>query len=412
MLKKKEYLTDERMGIILHDDFPYSYGESSSSPESFKNTNYYSDSYDSFVITTPTYSPQSPQSLHPKTILYSTPPTTPITPIVSNNLQFNRDFDIDTTSSANKIKPNVDLISNDSYNSVNITSNISNISGVQEMENHIINISTSNNNTTINNTNNTTSIFFIKNILVKEIIFEFIGTFIYVLMGNGIYSQIIIYGLDNKITFIDWFYISIGWGLSLIFGTYVSLIGNDNGYLNPAIALIMYLLKKISFNKLKYYTLIYFIAAYLASAVIYLLNIINIKKLTYDINTANIFSTYKNNNISLFTGFYIDSVIMVIFTFIYLCINKKLLINNFQNNEAYCKMIGLLFIGLSLGFGYSTQMAINPASDLGSRLFTLTASWHEDVFIYQNYWFWIPIIAPYLGSIIGFIFFYIIVESQ
>lgn len=46
--------------------------------------------------------------------------------------------------------------------------------------------------------------------------------------------------------------------------------------------------------------------------------------------------------------------------------------------------------------------AINPARDIGPRLFTLIAGYGWRVFSYRSYtWFWIPIVAPLIGGVIG-----------
>jgi len=56
-------------------------------------------------------------------------------------------------------------------------------------------------------------------------------------------------------------------------------------------------------------------------------------------------------------------------------------------------------IGMTLGF--NSGYAINPARDLGPRLFTFLAGWGSDVFRAGNYWWWVPIVAPCLGAVIG-----------
>jgi len=58
-----------------------------------------------------------------------------------------------------------------------------------------------------------------------------------------------------------------------------------------------------------------------------------------------------------------------------------------------------VLIGMTMGFncGY----AINPARDLGPRLFTLLAGWGGEVFRAGNYWFWVPIIGPLIGGVLG-----------
>uniref|UniRef100_A0A674DBZ3 Aquaporin 10b n=1 Tax=Salmo trutta TaxID=8032 RepID=A0A674DBZ3_SALTR len=51
--------------------------------------------------------------------------------------------------------------------------------------------------------------------------------------------------------------------------------------------------------------------------------------------------------------------------------------------------------------GGMIMMWINPARDLGPRLLTLTAGWATEVFMCYNYWFWVPIVAPMVGAVLG-----------
>ena len=53
------------------------------------------------------------------------------------------------------------------------------------------------------------------------------------------------------------------------------------------------------------------------------------------------------------------------------------------------------------GWGKTGGYAINPARDLGPRLFTLIAGWGVDVFRAGNGWWWIPIVGPLVGGVLG-----------
>ena len=52
-------------------------------------------------------------------------------------------------------------------------------------------------------------------------------------------------------------------------------------------------------------------------------------------------------------------------------------------------------------FGYNAGYAINPARDFGPRLFTFVAGWGVDVFRAGNSWWWVPIVAPVVGGVLG-----------
>lgn len=52
-------------------------------------------------------------------------------------------------------------------------------------------------------------------------------------------------------------------------------------------------------------------------------------------------------------------------------------------------------------FGYNAGYAINPARNVGPRLFTALAGWGSDVFRAGNRWWWVPIVGPSLGGVLG-----------
>jgi len=71
-------------------------------------------------------------------------------------------------------------------------------------------------------------------------------------------------------------------------------------------------------------------------------------------------------------------------------------------------IIGLLVVAIGASFGLNTGYAINPARDFGPRLWIGFVSGFES-FSVNNYYFWIPIVAPLAGGVVGgFIFDYTI----
>ena len=66
-------------------------------------------------------------------------------------------------------------------------------------------------------------------------------------------------------------------------------------------------------------------------------------------------------------------------------------------------VIGLLVVGIGLGWGANAGYAINPARDFAPRF----ASWltgYQDAWYSANgpeLYFWLPIVAPLIGGLIG-----------
>jgi glycerol uptake facilitator protein len=65
-------------------------------------------------------------------------------------------------------------------------------------------------------------------------------------------------------------------------------------------------------------------------------------------------------------------------------------------------IIGLLVVGIGMAFGTDAGYAINPARDFGPRLAEFLTGYHHawrDQ--YNHLYFWVPIIGPLVGGVIG-----------
>lgn len=69
---------------------------------------------------------------------------------------------------------------------------------------------------------------------------------------------------------------------------------------------------------------------------------------------------------------------------------------------AQSALTGAQAVAVGLGFGYNAPSSVNPARDLGPRLFTLFAGYGVDVFSHNNWtWFFVPLLVPFIGTISG-----------
>ncbi len=81
-------------------------------------------------------------------------------------------------------------------------------------------------------------------------------------------------------------------------------------------------------------------------------------------------------------------------------------------NDINAVMIGLSLIIIGSSFGINCGFAVNPARDFAPRLFTLIAGWGWKVFSVDNYYFWIPIIMPMLGSVMAVILYHTFISNH
>ncbi|RUS90189.1 hypothetical protein EGW08_002068, partial [Elysia chlorotica] len=79
----------------------------------------------------------------------------------------------------------------------------------------------------------------------------------------------------------------------------------------------------------------------------------------------------------------------------------------------YAICIGLVVLAIVCGFGLNSGASINPAKDLAPRLFIFLAGWGKEAFSYRDYnWFWIPVVAPLVGTVCATFIYWALIEHH
>jgi glycerol uptake facilitator-like aquaporin len=116
--------------------------------------------------------------------------------------------------------------------------------------------------------------------------------------------------------------------------------------------------------------------------------------------TAGIWATYPQPFISVFPGGVVDQIVGTA-----LLVGVIFGITDTRNSPAPAGLVpvvvGLLVVLIGATFGFNAGYAINPARDFGPRLFTFVAGWGSEVFRAGNGWWWVPVIAPCVGGLLG-----------
>lgn len=188
----------------------------------------------------------------------------------------------------------------------------------------------------------------------------------------------------------------------------------SGGHLNPAVTFALCLLGREPWRKFPLYFAFQTLGAFLGAGVIFglyydaLWAYGNNVLIVMGVNaTAGIFATYPSEHLTIINGFF-DQLIGT--AALIVCI---LAIVDPYNNpipqglEAFTVGFVVLVIGLSMGF--NSGYAVNPARDLGPRLFTSLAGWGSEVFTAKNCWFLVPIVSPFLGTIVGVVVYQLMV---
>ncbi|XP_023851252.1 aquaporin-9 [Salvelinus sp. IW2-2015] len=246
--------------------------------------------------------------------------------------------------------------------------------------------------------------------IIKEFLAEFLGIFVLILFGCGSVAQTVLSkgALGEPLT------IHIGFTLGVMMAVYVAG-GVSGAHVNPAVSLAMVVLGKLPIKKFPVYVAAQFLGAFAGSCAVYGLyydalmeHTGGVMQVTGVNATANIWASYPAKHISVLGGF-VDQVIGT--AALILCILAIIDGKNIgapKGMEPLC--IGLIIMAIGVSMGLNCGYPINPARDLGPRLFTAVAGWGMEVFRAGGCWWWIPVAGPMVGGVVGAAVYFLFIE--
>uniref|UniRef100_A0A8C5P5X1 Aquaporin 10 n=1 Tax=Jaculus jaculus TaxID=51337 RepID=A0A8C5P5X1_JACJA len=241
----------------------------------------------------------------------------------------------------------------------------------------------------------------IRSLLVRQCLAEFLGVFVLMVITQGAVAQ----AVTSEETKGNFFTMFLAGSLAVTIAIYVA--GNVSGaHLNPAFSLAMCLLGQLPWAKLPVYSFVQLLSAFCASGATYILYYDALQNytggnltVTGPKETASIFATYPAPYLSLNNGF-LDQVLGT-----GILIVGLLAILDRRNKGVPVGLepvvVGLLVLVIGLSMGVNCGFPLNPARDLGPRLFTYMAGWGPEVFSAGNGWWWVPVVAPLVGATLG-----------
>lgn len=238
--------------------------------------------------------------------------------------------------------------------------------------------------------------------VAREVLAEFLGTFVLIAFGVGVVAQVVLSG-QSAGTYLS---INLGWGFAVMFGCYVAG-GISGAHLNPAVTIALAAHRGFPWAKVTPYIAAQFAGAIVASLVVYLTYADalaafdgGIRQVAGPQGTAGIWATYPQAFLSTFPGGVIDQVVGTA-----LLVGVIFAVTDARNTPPPAGLtpliVGLLVVTIGMTFGFNAGYAINPARDLGPRLFTAVFGWGSEVFRAGNHWWWVPVVAPVIGGALG-----------
>ena len=234
--------------------------------------------------------------------------------------------------------------------------------------------------------------------LVGELAAEFVGTLILILFGCGVVAQVVAAGIGDHDS-IAW-----AWGIGVTLGVYVAS-RISGAHLNPAITVVLAVFKGFSWCKVAPYALAQTAGAFLGALLVRwnYTEVLHAKDPALTIKTQGVFSTLPGNGtlpVGDWGAFRDQLIGTAILALVIIAITD--LRNTAPAANLAPVVVGFSVVAIGMAWGTDAGYAINPARDFGPRLMSWLTG-YDTAFTDQYgfpYW-WIPVVAPVLGAIIG-----------
>ncbi|WP_159550204.1 MIP/aquaporin family protein [Streptococcus halichoeri] len=229
---------------------------------------------------------------------------------------------------------------------------------------------------------------------------ECLGTFILVLLGDGVISACVLH--KTKAQNSGWVTIVLGWAAAVSIAVYVT--GFISGaHLNPAVTLALASVGSLPWAQVPIYFLAQMLGAMLGALVLYLHYYPHWQETDDPTTILSCFSTAPaiRHTWSNFFGEALGTAILVVTV---MAIGPNKLAAGFGP-----LLVGLVVAAVGFSLGATTGYAINPARDLGPRLM------HQLLPIPNKgnsdwSYAWIPVFGPLVGGVVGALIFQLILN--
>lgn len=228
---------------------------------------------------------------------------------------------------------------------------------------------------------------------------ELLGTFILILLGNGVVANVVLKGTKGQHG--GWIVITAGWALAVFAGVIVA--GPYSGaHLNPAVTLALALAGEFSWTSVPLFILAQLCGAMLGAASVFIFyqhhykaeENADLKLATFCTSPA--VRSFPNNFFSEAIGTFVLIFAILHFT------EPEISSPIGQSSKVGMGSLGaipvmLIVLAIGLSLGGTTGYAINPARDLGPRLMHQVLpvpNKRNSDWAYS----WIPVLGPFAGA--------------
>ncbi len=241
--------------------------------------------------------------------------------------------------------------------------------------------------------------------LLVQCLFEFIGTFVLVLLGCGVVACVSL--RKSKGEGAGWVVVTLAWGLAVMCG--VLIAGPYTGaHLNPAVTLGLAAAGKFPWEYVLPYIVSQIAGGILGAVIVYVFYKDHFDATAEAETKLGVFATipaiknYRRNMICEIVGTFI-LVLVILF------MGDKENSSEVGLGSVGALPVALLVVVIGMSLGGTTGYAINPARDLGPRIAHAilpikgkgSSQWSFS---------WVPIVGPLLGGVLAALLYLMVKE--
>lgn len=239
--------------------------------------------------------------------------------------------------------------------------------------------------------------------LLVKCVFEFVGTFVLVLLGCGVVACVNL--TKSKGQGGGWVTITLAWGLAVMCG--VLIAGPYSGaHLNPAVSIGVAAAGKFPWGHVIPYIIAQMLGGFLGGVATYIFykdhfDVTEDKDIKLAVFcTAPAIRNFRRNLVCEIIGTFV-----LVFVILYLSEGSNVSEVGLGTIGAFPVAFLVVVIGMSLGG--TTGYAINPARDMGPRLAHAACPIKDKG---SNDWeySWVPIVGPIIGGVTAAVVFWVI----
>lgn len=233
-----------------------------------------------------------------------------------------------------------------------------------------------------------------------DVIGEFLGTMVLVLLGNGVVANNSLKGSNGEGS--GWLLITFGWGLAVMVAVTVSGFFSP-AHINPAVSIANAVIGNIGWGTAVQYIIAQMLGAMLGQLLVY----VTYQPLWADSEPGAVFSSFatapvKRSNLWNFLTEAIGTAVLVI--------GALAMTPNELTSGLGPFVIGGVVLAIGMSLGGPTGYAINPARDLGPRIVYALLPMKNKASVQWDY-SWIPVLGPIAGGVVAALLYNLVLTA-